>query len=199
MTYLGPHWSTFAMQQHAQQTLRWFVETLMQEGSVDLTPSAEWTDDPWLKDQAHRRVLRTDGWWVLNSGEAVGRVVGGNLCTLNLLQGTPWMPSLEDAVLVVEDDYESHSDSFARDLTSLMQQPLAGTIRALVIGRFQRASRVTRAAVEALVAAAGVPRGIPVLANVDVGHTSPMATIPIGGQTVVRAELGCPRLTLTWH
>ena len=38
--------------------------------------------------QEHREALPGDGWWPLQPGHAQGRVVGGNLATLNLLQGT---------------------------------------------------------------------------------------------------------------
>jgi muramoyltetrapeptide carboxypeptidase LdcA involved in peptidoglycan recycling len=36
-------------------------------------------------------------------------MVGGNLCTVNLLQETPYMPSLDGAVLMVEDDHPSQA------------------------------------------------------------------------------------------
>jgi muramoyltetrapeptide carboxypeptidase LdcA involved in peptidoglycan recycling len=39
--------------------------------------------------------------------------------------------------------------------------------------------------------------GRPVLANIDVGHTNPMATIPIGGRARLAVEAaGGARLTL---
>lgn len=199
MTYSGPHWSSFGMMRHFEQTLRWFVDAILQDEPVTLTATSAWTDDAWFLDQEHREVLDGDGWWTIRSGEAGGRLVGGNLCTLNLLQGTPWMPSIAGAVLVVEDDEESHAEAFARDLTSLMQQSGAHSIRALVIGRFQRASRVDRRALEALLASAGVPSGIPILGNVDFGHTQPMMTLPIGGEIVVRADEHDPELVLTTH
>jgi len=41
--------------------------------------------------------------------------------------------------------------------------------------------------------------GLPVLANVDIGHTSPMATLPIGGQITMSAEPNDPHLVLTRH
>jgi muramoyltetrapeptide carboxypeptidase len=54
------------------------------------------------------------------------------------------MPSLDGAVLMVEDDYLSDAKEFARNLTSLLQLPEASGVQGLVIGRFQEASRVTR-------------------------------------------------------
>ncbi|MET7336053.1 S66 peptidase family protein [Nonomuraea sp. NPDC005650] len=199
VTYSGPHWSTFGMRDHFEETLRWFTSVMFDTAPVALAPAARWSDDLWFLDQDKREPLPNDGWWPLRPGTAEGRIVGGNLCTLNLLQGTPHMPSLDGAILIVEDDLESHPATFARDLTSLLQLPDAPKIRGLAIGRFQHASRMSRPLLEQIVATQPVLNGVPVLANIDVGHTNPLATIPIGGQarlTVTDAGTG---LTLLRH
>ncbi|MBT2532940.1 LD-carboxypeptidase [Arthrobacter sp. ISL-48] len=185
VTYSGPHWSSFGMRDHFEQTRQWFTETLLNNRGLDLKPSELWTDDDWFLDQDNRNPLAGDGWWSLQPGTASGRVVGGNLCTLNLLQGTPHMPALDGALLFLEDDYESHPATFARDLTSLLQVPDARGITGLVIGRFQRASQMTRDLLDQIVRTQPVLSGLPVLANADFGHTQPQITLPIGG----RAEL----------
>ena len=109
------------------------------------------------------------------------------------------MPPLADAVLIVEDDGESHPANFARNLTSLLQLPGAAAIRGLVVGRFQRATSMTRPLLEQIIANQPQLAGLPVLVNVDTGHTSPMATLPIGGQITMSAEPGDTHLTLTQH
>jgi muramoyltetrapeptide carboxypeptidase LdcA involved in peptidoglycan recycling len=125
-------------------------------------------------------------------------VVGGNLCTLNLLQGTPFMPSLDGALLMIEDDFETNPAEFARDLTSLLQVAGAEQIVGLVVGRFQRASEVSRTVLAQIVDRQPALRGRPVLANVDFGHTMPLATLPIGGRATVR--VGEPNaLTIEVH
>ncbi|MFI7424096.1 S66 peptidase family protein [Nonomuraea sp. NPDC049684] len=198
VTYSGPHWSTFGMRDHFEQTLEWFAAVLFGDAPVELEASKFWTDDPWFLDQDGREPMPNEGWWPLRPGAAEGRVVGGNLCTLNLLQGTPYMPSLDGALLIVEDDLESHPAIFARNLTSLLQVPGAETVRGLVIGRFQQASRMTRALLEQIVETQPGLRDVPVLANVDVGHTNPLATFPVGGRA--RLTVGPePSLTLTSH
>jgi len=198
VTYSGPHWSTFGMRDYFEQTLRWFVEALFASGPIELTPSSAWTDDNWFVDQDDREVLANDGWWLIQAGEASGQIVGGNLCTLNLLQGTPFMPDLENCLLMVEDDLFSDPADFARELTSLLQVPAAASVQGLVVGRFQRGSGMTRPMLEQIVANQPALVSRPVLANADFGHTSPLATIPIGG----RAELTVgesPTLTITRH
>ncbi|WP_284980977.1 S66 peptidase family protein [Arthrobacter sp. efr-133-TYG-118] len=185
VTYSGPHWSTFGMRDHFEESHAWFVDALFGEATMDMRPVGAWTDDTWFRDQDRRTLIPSDGWWPLQAGTAIGRIVGGNLCTLNLLQGTTNMPSLEGALLFVEDDFESHPATFARDLASLLQTPGAEGIRGLVIGRFQQASRMTRELLALIVAKHPVLAGLPVLANADFGHTSPMLTFPIGGEAEV--------------
>jgi muramoyltetrapeptide carboxypeptidase len=199
VTYYGPHWSTFGMARHCEQTLEWFTACLLRDDPVELAPAEIWTDDLWFLDQEDREVLPGDGWWPLRPGHAQGRIVGGNLSTLNLLQGKPYLPALADAVLFLEDDFESQPPTFARQLTSLLQLPGAVGLRGLVVGRFQRDSNMTRALLEQIIAGQPGLAGLPVLANVDIGHTNPIATVPLGGQAEISAGPGDLSIILTRH
>ncbi len=186
VTYSGPHWSSFGMRDHFDQTLRWFTAAVVDTAPFALGPPATWTDDLWFLDQDDREVLDNEGWWEIQEGEASGRIVGGNLCTLNRLQGTPFMPTLADSLLMIEDDCECTPAHFARDLTSLLQLPGAAHVQGLVIGRFQRASGMTLTLLEQILRRQPMLTGVPVLANVDFGHTSPVMTFPIGGRASIR-------------
>lgn len=198
VTYSGPHWSSFGMRDHFEQTQEWFVSTLFDSEPVELRAATSWTDDLWFGDQDHREPLPGDGWWPLRHGSAEGTIIGGNLCTLNLLQGTEFMPALEGAVLALEDDYTSDPVTFARNLTSLLQLPDASGIRGLAVGRFQRQSGMSRGLLTQIVANQPLLAGIPVLANVDFGHTFPLATLPIGG-TIALTVGANSTLTITEH
>lgn len=198
VTYSGPHWSSFGMRDHFASTLEWFTAALCDDAPYEVASADRWTDDSWFADQDRREVLTGEGCWELQPGRASGRLVGGNLCTLNLLQGTEYRPSLDGALLMLEDDFQSGPVDFARDLTSLLQLPDAGGVRGLVIGRFQRASAMTRSLLEQIVAGQEVLAGLPVLANLDFGHTSPQATLPIGGQAELRVG-GASRFLVTEH
>jgi muramoyltetrapeptide carboxypeptidase len=186
VTYSGPNWSSFGMRNHFEQTRRWFVDALFGSDPIELHAAQTWTDDAWFADQDNREMLPAHGWWPLQHGTAEGTIVGGNLCTLNLLQGTQFMPSIAGTILVIEDDHTSDAVTFARNLTSLLQLPGADTIRGVVIGRFQRASRMTRHLLERIVAIQPHLAGVPVLANAELGHSYPMATLPIGGALAMR-------------
>jgi muramoyltetrapeptide carboxypeptidase len=185
VTYSGPHWSSFGMRDHFEQTQQWFTAALFGAGPIELRPAQAWTDDLWFADQDHRTIHPGQGWWPLRPGRATGRIVGGNLGTLNLLQGTPYMPSLDGSLLMIEDDATSDADTFARNLTSLLQLPGATGVAGLVIGRFQEASGVTRALLEQIIARQDRLARLPVLGNADFGHTNPLATFPIGGRAAL--------------
>jgi muramoyltetrapeptide carboxypeptidase LdcA involved in peptidoglycan recycling len=186
------------MRYHFEQTQSWFVDTLFTTGPVELRPAATWTDDLWFLDQDHREEIPGEGWWSLQEGNAEGTVIGGNLCTLNLLQGTGFMPPLEGSLLALEDDATSDPVTFARNLTSLLQLPDAGGICGLVIGRFQRGSHMSQNLLQQIVANQPRLAGLPVLANVDFGHTFPLATLPVGGRAAVNVG-GASTLTITEH
>lgn len=198
ITYSGPHWSTFGMRDHLEPTITWFRQACLADEPYAIRAGESWTDDPWFLDQDDRTVRPTDGWWTLAPGTARGRLVGGNLCTLNLLQGTAWWPGLDGAVLAVEDDYLTNPHEFARDLTSLLQLPDAAGLRGLLIGRFQAASELNRDVLAEILRRQPALSGLPVLANLDFGHTTPLATLPIGGEVELITD-PTPELRIHTH
>ncbi|MGI9644766.1 MAG: LD-carboxypeptidase, partial [Ilumatobacteraceae bacterium] len=64
------------------------------------------------------------------------------------------------------------------------------------IGRFQADFGMTWATLEEIVGSKRELARIPIVANVDFGHTDPMLTIPVGGHAVIDAEQDTARLTL---
>jgi muramoyltetrapeptide carboxypeptidase len=193
VTYIGPHWSSFGMRDHFEPTGQWF-QAATHEHLWSIEHAAEFTDDLWFMDQDNRTVNATSGPWILSEGTATGTVIGGNLGTLRLLQGTDFMPSLDGAVLFVEDDGAADVHEFARSLASLLQTPGAEKIRSLAIGRFQFESGISCNLLEQVIAKHPILSTIPVVANLDFGHTSPMFTIPIGGVVRVYARGTAARL-----
>jgi muramoyltetrapeptide carboxypeptidase len=69
----------------------------------------------------------------------------------------------------------------------------------MVIGRFQKATGMTRDLLAQIVASKPELAGLPMIGNVDFGHTTPVVTFPIGDTVEVRAELAAPPLTITSH
>ena len=199
VSYSGPHYSSFGMKRGFEYTEAGFRACLMGKGRIQLEPSTTWSDDTWFIDQEDRHPEPDTAWWVLQEGEAEGTILGGNLCTFNLLQGTAFMPSLDGAVLFVEDDEEVRPWDFDRDLVSLLQQPAFARVAGIVIGRFQKATGMTRELLTQIVATKPELAGLPVMANVDFGHTTPAFTFPVGGTVELGARRQRPLLTITRH
>src|SRR5680860_289806 len=185
ITYSGPAWSTFGQKFHFDYTLDYFKKCLMSDEVFSINPSKDWSDDAWYLDQNKRKLIKNDGWLVINKGSASGTLLGANLCTFNLLQGTEYFPDLKNSVLFLEDDEESRPENFDRDLQSLVHQPSFKGVKGIVIGRFQKVSNMTNQKLIKIIKSKLELKNLPVIANVDFGHTSPIITFPIGGEVSI--------------
>ncbi|MBN2086453.1 MAG: LD-carboxypeptidase [Anaerolineales bacterium] len=199
VTYSGPHFSTFGMEKGLEYTIENFRRCLMQSEPFDVAPSEAWSDDAWFQDQLNRTFIPNPGFQIIHEGHAEGVLLGGNLCTLNLLQGTEYMPPLAGSILLVEDESESKPGNFDRDLQSLIHQPGFEHVRGLVIGRFQKQSGMTAEIITGIVESKTELKKIPVIANADFGHTTPHFTFPVGGQGALTVEKGAVRFRILEH
>ena len=162
VTYSGPHFSTLGMIKGNEYTLEYFKKCVMEESPFEVRSSEEWIDDEWYKDQENRIFRKNEGIIVMHEGKCKGNIIGGNLCTLNLLQGTEYMPSLKDAVIFVEDCVESQETfiiNFDRDLQSLIHQPGFEQVRGIVIGRFESKSEMTIDKLKKIIETKKLPSG----------------------------------------
>ena len=199
VTYSGPHFSTFGMRHGLEYTLEAFKRCLLQEGAYSLAPAQQWSDDPWYRQQEARLFEHNQGYLVIHEGRCEGSLLGGNLCTLNLLQGTEYMPPLADRILLIEDDFESQPQTFDRDLQSLIHQPGFSQVKGMVIGRFQRASNMSHEKLEQILRTKKELDRIPLIVNADFGHTTPQFTFPIGGRARLAAEHGRVEFSILSH
>jgi len=119
---------------------------------------------------------------VIRDGTAAGPLIPANLAMLCALLGTPHLPDLRGAVLLLEDLNEP-AYKLDRMLTQLAQAGILGGCAALLFGSFRRCGTLAdRRAIFAKFAAAVPPRG-PVLADFPFGHAFPRLTMRVG-QTV---------------
>lgn len=199
VTYSGPHYSSFGQKLYFDYNLDCFEKCLLSDQPFELTASKQWSDDSWYKDQDNRQLITNEGYWVINPGSAEGTILGANLCTFNLLQGTEFMPDLKDSILFVEDDSESQPVAFDRDLQSLIHQPGFKGVNGIVIGRFQKESKMTKSLLEQILKFKKELTNLPIIANVDFGHTDPKVTFPIGGVASLSAINEKVNLTVIEH
>lgn len=186
VTFYGPHYSSFGMLKGFEYTLKNMQKMLFEDGVNEVDPSKEWSDDLWFLNQEKREFIKNDGYWNIHDGEAKGTIVGGNLGTFNLLLGTKYRPAFEaDTILFIEDTEGMEIAAFERNLQALIYQPDFKNVKALVIGRFQKGSNISREQLEFILNNKRELKNLPILANVDFGHTTPLLTIPVGGSAQI--------------
>lgn len=191
VTYSGVHFSSFAMQKGFEYTQAFFKRMLFESAEILIEPSLTWSDDAWFLDQENRVFHENQGYWLLQPGEARGHIVGGNLSTLLLLHGTPYMPSLNDTILFLEADSitEGHCvPEFDRAFQSLIQQPDFNKVKGIVIGRFEEKFGMDLERLTFIIESKPELKNLPIIANADFGHTTPIFTFPIGGTATLHAE-----------
>jgi len=199
VTYSGPHYFSFGDKKGFDYTLSFLKKCLLSEDPFLVHPSKSWSDDRWTTDQENRRFLQNEGFWIINEGTARGEILGGNLCTFNLLHGTEFMPDLDSSILFLEDDYESNVSTVDRNLQSIVHQPGFSGVKGIVFGRFQPETGMTRDLLSRIINSKPPLREIPILANVDFGHTTPLITFPIGGVAEMEVCEGNTQLSIVEH
>jgi len=198
VTYLGPMFFSFGEKLNFEYTEDQFRRCLIDSEPFSIRPSTKWSNDRWAGKQDERTFSPTE-YWVIHPGKAEGTLVGGNLCTFNLLQGTEYFPDLDGTIVLAEDDDSVQPWTFDRDLQSLIHQPGFKDVVGLAIGRFQPGSEMTLKHLTQIIDTKPELRDLPVLANMDFGHTTPSATYPIGGMAKLCSETADPRLEITRH
>lgn len=189
VTYYGPHYSSFGMKKGFDYTLEYFKRMLMSNEDVIIENSDNWSDEAWYINQEDRHFIKNEGRIVVNEGDMNGTIIGGNLCTLNLLQGTEYMPDLNNTVLLIEDDEMAGKEflrEFDRNLQSLLHCYKNNKLNGIIIGRAQLVSDMNVNKWIGLIKSKKELENIPVIINTDFGHTTPIFTFPIGGNIFVK-------------
>lgn len=201
VSYYGPNFSSFMNRKDGEYTGRSFQTCLFNAQPFDVVPATEWSDDNWVKDQENRTFLPNEGWWAVNEGEAEGTIVGGSYYTLNMLKGSEYFPPLQDAILFLEHPSTGKTSLMDLDmgLRALSFLPQFKQVRGIVIGRFARNARIDREKLTSIIQSIAAAAHIPVAANCDFGHTTPMMTVPIGGRCRLRVGGGKTEIVITQH
>jgi len=128
----------------------------------------------------------------LCGGRVRGRLAGGNLALVASLCGTPYAPSLDGAILVLEDVNETVY-RIDRMLTQLRLSGALGRVAGIAFGHFtdvpDEPSNEQRPLADLL---RDVARrcDVPCLANIPLGHIADQWTIPLGAFAELDADAG---------
>lgn len=129
-------------------------------------------------------------WRIIKKGKAIGKVIGGNMSTIMNLLGSEYLPYsiLQDKILFLEE-----CDTSIAKIDSLFYglylQGVFEKIKGLIIGKFnQQEINEKINVVEKIIKEVTKKQTYPIICNIDLGHTDPMITIPIGATAELEAK-----------
>ena len=190
-TYYGPNFSVLAMRKGNDYTYEYLNKVLNNEEEYYINPAISWSSDKWYKDQDNRKFIKNNGMNIINEGNAEGTIIGGNLNTFSLLQGTKYMPIAQKIILFIEEDNWANEDylyEFDRRLQSLTQHAFFKKVKGIIIGRAQQNVNMNINRWKTLISMNKKLINMPIVVNADFGHTMPMATFPIGGKCIISGK-----------
>ncbi|WP_343095980.1 muramoyltetrapeptide carboxypeptidase [Salmonella enterica] len=130
-----------------------------------------------------------------------GTLWGGNLAMLISLIGTPWMPTIDKGILVLEDVNE-HPFRVERMLLQLEYAGILNRQSAIVLGSFSGAAPNEYDAgysLESVYAFLRSRLSAPLITGLDFGHEQRTVTLPIGANATLKNTRQGTQLTLSGH
>ena len=133
------------------------------------------------------------------AGKAAGRLIGGNLNTIEGIWGSEYMPMIKSGdILFIEDSLKNPS-IIERSFSLLKLNGIFDKIGGLVLGKHEQYKDLGsgKKPYETLLEVIGKPR-FPILADFDCSHTHPMLTLPIGCEAELDAANKTLRIMNKW-
>lgn len=197
ITFSGPCFASFAQINPPFDFEEYYFRKILMdsESYIEVRPSSVWADDEWWKTPAKPRRLKPNkGWRIIRKGAGRGVILGGNLSTFTLLFGTPYLPDLKGKILFLEEDPCTNAGMIERMFVQVSQHRDFSSIKGMVVGRFGAKSGLSPEAEATLLKTITADLNIPVVSNVDFGHTNPTITFPIGGRCEIETHKNIIRL-----
>jgi len=143
---------------------------------------------------------RAEGWLdaenrvaTLVPGRARGRLLGGNLCLMSHLCGTPYFPDLRGAILFLEDVEEAYY-RIDRMLTQLWLSGALAGVAGMAFGKFTNCNPsqffLQNRPLEDILAERCRALGVPTISGIMVGHIEDQTTLPVGCLAELDADAG---------
>ena len=124
---------------------------------------------------------------IFNGGNVTGRIIGGNLISILNILGSKYLPVKEfDNKILFLEDVNISIGEFDSFIKGCLLQGMFNNIKGLIFGKFVEKENNERI-IEVLEKYFS-KLDIPIIYNVDLGHTNPMITIPIGANVQLKAD-----------
>ncbi|WP_113929072.1 S66 peptidase family protein [Bacillus sp. P14.5] len=152
----------------------------------------EWTEEmlDWRTQTREKKMLPNAGWKSLRGGRASGKLIGGNLNTMPGIIASHYFPPLKGAILFIEDSFKDMATQ-ERSLSMLKLAGVFDEIEGLIVGKHEHFDdcKAPFTFEDLLIEVLG-DREIPIMTNVDIGHTFPSQVFPVGIEAEMDTEAG---------
>lgn len=155
-----------------------------------------WTDEfiDW-SSQNREKARSKNEWLCVQPGIAQGRLIGGNLNTMEGFFGTEYMPEIKQGDILLLEDSLKDACTIERSFSLMKLAGVFDRVGGIILGKHEKFddNGSGRRPHEILKEVLGDTE-IPVLAEFDCCHTHPMLTMPIGCR--VRLDAGEKQVVL---
>lgn len=174
----------------------WTFQNFQQILSKDLSLSYTyplppvWTDEYINWSQQDRSKEQYPNRWIcVHPGCVQGRLIGGNLNTMEGFFGTEYMPPIQDGDILFLEDSLKDACTIERSFSLLKLAGVFDKVSGIILGKHEKFddNGTGRVPYEILLEVLGSPQ-IPILADFDCCHTHPMLTLPIGCTVLLDAD-----------
>lgn len=192
-TYYGPALvaSFGELPPFVDYTYKYFKEITMDNREIPYvfeTPEY-WTDEriDW-ETQDRSKEKRENNWITVYEGVVTGRVIGGNLNTIQGIWGSKYMPEIKDGDILFIEDCLKDAATIERSFSFLKVNGVFDKISGIILGKHELFDDLGtgRKPYEILLEVLG-DKKLPFIADFDCCHTHPMLTLPIGSEIELNA------------
>lgn len=149
-----------------------------------------WTDEviKWDEQNRSKEQYKND-WICVKPGVCQGRLIGGNLNTMEGFFGTEYMPEIKKGDILFIEDSLKDACTIERSFSLLKLAGVLDRVSGIILGKHEKFDDIGtgRKPYEILQEVLGETE-IPILTEFDCCHTHPMFTLPIGCQVKLDAE-----------
>lgn len=143
-----------------------------------------WTDEyiNWV-EQDREKAKKRNQWITVYEGKVRGRLIGGNLNTMQGIWGSEYIPEIKEGDILFIEDSLKNAATIERSFSLLKLNGIFDKVSGIILGKHELFDdmKTGRKPYEILLEVLG-ERKIPFIADFDCCHTHPMLTLPIGAE-----------------
>lgn len=193
-TYYGPNLVTHFAQKppFLRETLDSFMDVAFHRAPRPYTyrkPEVYSDELTNWSEPVTAKAPRANSWITVQGGSATGRLIGGNLNTITSIMGSPYIPEIREGDILFMEDTEKWAAYSERYFSMLLLCGVFDKVSGIILGKHRQYDDQGTGRTQADILLEVLHgRDLPILAEVDCGHTIPMLTLPIGGTVHMDAD-----------